>query len=187
MNKKLQVVAMVFGLRVEDRLDGATNFSPWKARISLILKENELWDIVHSTIANPVVVPANATDKATFMKRDVRARRVILDVVKDHVIPHISTKDHAFHMWTTLTNLYQSFNENNKMVLREKLKSVHMSKGESMESYLSRITQVRDELPAIGEVISGSEMVHITLNGVSQQWTVFVQTIIGRENIPIWD
>ena len=24
-------------------------------------------------------------------------------------------------------------------------------------------------------------------NGVSQQWTVFVQTIIGRENIPTWD
>ena len=40
---------MVFGLRVEDGLDGATNFSPWKARISLILEENELWDIVHST------------------------------------------------------------------------------------------------------------------------------------------
>ena len=53
-----------------------------------------------------VVVPADAVDKVAFMKRDVKARRVILDVVKDHVIPHISTKDHAFQMWTTLTNLY---------------------------------------------------------------------------------
>ena len=72
---------MVFGLRVEDRLDGATNFSPWKARISLILEENELWDIVHSTTANPVVVPAYAVDKAAFMKRDVKARKVILDAM----------------------------------------------------------------------------------------------------------
>ena len=87
---------MVFGLRVEDRLEGATNFSPWKARISLILEENEQWDIVHSTTTNPVVVPVDATYKATFMKRDVKARRVILDAVKDHVIPHISAKDHAF-------------------------------------------------------------------------------------------
>ena len=97
---------MVFGLRVEDRLDGVANFSPWKARISLILEENELWDIVHGTAANPVVVPTDATDKVAFRKKDVRARRVILDVVKDHVIPHISAKDHAFQMWTTLTNLY---------------------------------------------------------------------------------
>ena len=89
---------MVFGLRVEDRFDGAANSSPWKARISLILEENELWDIVHGTIANLVVVFADATDKAAFMKRDVRARRVILDAVKDHVIPHISAKDHAFEM-----------------------------------------------------------------------------------------
>ena len=68
---------MVFGLRVEDRLEGAANFSPWKARISFIIEENELWDIVHGTTANPVVVPVDATDKATFMKRDVRARRVV--------------------------------------------------------------------------------------------------------------
>ena len=87
---------MVFGLRVEDRLDGAANFSPWKARISLILEEDELWDIVHSTTISPVVVPADAIDKAPFMKRDVKARRIILDAVKDHIIPHISTKDHAF-------------------------------------------------------------------------------------------
>ena len=87
---------MVFGLRVEDRLDGAANFSPYKARISLILEDNELWDIVHGTASNLVVVLADATDKATFIKKDIRARRVILDAVKDHVIPHISFKYHAF-------------------------------------------------------------------------------------------
>ena len=47
---------MVFGLGVEDRLDGAANFSLWKARISLILEENELCDIVQGTATNPVVV-----------------------------------------------------------------------------------------------------------------------------------
>jgi hypothetical protein len=35
----------VGGLRVEDRLAGAGNWSPWKARIVLILEEGELWDI----------------------------------------------------------------------------------------------------------------------------------------------
>ena len=153
----------------------------------MILEKNELWDIVHGTTANPVVVTIDATDKTTFMKRDVRERRVILDAMKDHVIPHISAKDHAFQMWTALANLYQSSNENRKMVLREKLKSVLMDKGEGMASYLTKIIQVRDELAAVGEVIGSPEMVRTTLNGVSQQWTVFVQTIIGRENIPTWD
>ena len=110
--------------------------------------------------------------------------RVILDAMKDHRIPHISAKTHAFQMWTSLTNLYQSSNENRKMVLWEKLKNVHMSKGEGMASYLTKITQVRDELATVGEAIESVEMVRISLNGMTQQWSVFVQTIIGRENMP---
>ena len=39
---------MATGLRLEDRLDGATNFSPWKERIVLLLEEAELWDIVNN-------------------------------------------------------------------------------------------------------------------------------------------
>ena len=159
---------MVFGLRVEDRLDGATNFSPWKARITLILEENELWDIVDSTTTNPVVVLVDAVDKAASMKRDVKARRIILDAVKDHIIPHITGKTHAFQMWNSLTNIYQSSNENRKMVLREKSKNVHMSKGEGMDSYITKITQVRDELAAMGEVVETIEMVRAALNGVTQ-------------------
>ena len=50
-----------------------------------------------------------------------------------------------------------------KMVLREKLKSVHMGKGEGMASYLTKITQVRDELAVVGEVIGSDEMVRTAL------------------------
>lgn len=33
---------MAIGLRVDDRLDGDVNFSPWKERIVLLLQECEL-------------------------------------------------------------------------------------------------------------------------------------------------
>ena len=78
-------------LRVENRLDGAGNYCSWKARIVLVLKENEIWDIVNNTTARPVQVPA-ATDVSAltaFNKKDTKAQRIILDVVKDHVIPII--------------------------------------------------------------------------------------------------
>ena len=117
----------------------------------------------------------------------MKARRVILDAMKDHVIPHISPKTHAFQMWTSLTNLFQSSNENRKMVLREKSKNVHMSKGEGMDSYITKITQVRNELAVVGKVIKNVKMVHIALDGVTQQWSVFIQTIFGLENMPTWE
>jgi hypothetical protein len=44
-------------MRVEDRLVGASNWSPWKARIVSVLEYLELWDIVES----PVVIPPATT------------------------------------------------------------------------------------------------------------------------------
>ena len=84
-----------------------------------------------------VAPPAtNAAALAAFTKKDIKAKRILLDAVKDHVIPHIASKAMVHQMWTTLTNLYQSSNENRKMVLREKLKSIKMTKSESVTTHM---------------------------------------------------
>ena len=94
------------GLRVEDRLDGGGNWTPWRAKIVLLLEEYELWEIVETA----VVVPTNPVLLAAFRKKNVKAKRVILDSVKDHIIPHVAGRDYAFQMWESLSNLYQSSN-----------------------------------------------------------------------------
>jgi hypothetical protein len=102
-------------LRVEDRLNGDKKFSPWKERIALLLEESELWDIVEKA----VTIPTDATLLVEYNKKNVKAKRIILDAIKDHLIPHITRKNNAFDMWEALTKLYQSSNENMKMVLRK--------------------------------------------------------------------
>ena len=81
------------GLRTEEWLDGAVNFVSWKTRIYLVLRENELWEeVVKNTTANPIAIPT-ATDAvaySAFNKKGIKAKRIILDVVKGHVIPHNS-------------------------------------------------------------------------------------------------
>jgi hypothetical protein len=37
-------------LRFEDRFNGASNFLPWKARVTWLLKENDLWEIVDKVV-----------------------------------------------------------------------------------------------------------------------------------------
>ena len=93
---------------MEDRFDGAENFIPWKAKIMLILEENELCDaLVHNTTAIPIVVPPtiDASALTAFNKKDIKARRLILDAVKDHVIPNILSKTRAFQMWDALIGM----------------------------------------------------------------------------------
>ena len=130
---------MAISLRFEDRLDGESNFSPWKECIVLLLEEMDLWDIVEMAVTVPNKI-VDAIGYATYQKRDVKAKRVMVDVVKDRLVPHIARKANAFEMWTSLTNMYQNSNENRKMVLREKLRDIKMIENEKVASYLRRIT-----------------------------------------------
>ena len=89
-------------LRFEDRLEGETNFVPWKERITLLLEEHELWYIVKA----PVTLPTDLIDLAAYNKRKVKAKIILLDAVKDHMIPHVTGKMHAYEMWEALTKLF---------------------------------------------------------------------------------
>ena len=93
---------MASRLRLEDRLDGQSNFGAWKERIISVLDEADVWDIVEKT----VTIPTDATQLAAYKRKCAKAKRLILDGVKDHVIPHVTGKDHAFEVWEALTNLY---------------------------------------------------------------------------------
>jgi hypothetical protein len=94
-------------MRTEDRLDGASNWSPWKTRITSVLEDLELCDIVQ---APPVMIPPAPAPSplldADFRKNNIKAKRTICDAVRKHIIPHLTGKDYAFEMWTSLCKLY---------------------------------------------------------------------------------
>ena len=62
-----------------------------------------------------------------------------------------------------------------------------MARGESVTSYLTRISQVRDELAVVGEMVDGAELIRVALNGFSKSWESFVRGIVARENMPSWE
>jgi hypothetical protein len=71
--------------------------------------------------------------------KEAREQRIILDGVRDHLIPHLDEKLTTKEMWDALTNLYENKNENKKMALRDKLHNTRMAKGESVASYLTQL------------------------------------------------
>jgi len=123
-------------LRVEDRSNGDEKFSPWKDSIVLLLEELDLWDIVDKV----VTIPIDATLLDKYNKNNVKAKRIILDAIKYHLIPYITGKINAFDMWEDLTRIYQSSNENKKMILQEKLRNTKMTKNDTISSYHTKIT-----------------------------------------------
>jgi hypothetical protein len=109
-----------------------------------------------------------------FKKKKNKEKRTICDGVRDHFIPHLTGKDYAFEIWDSLCKLYQSSNQNRKMVLQDRLKRIKMLDSESISSFLGRFTKIRDELAAIGEIVDPGFMVRTTLNIFSKPWGPFV-------------
>ena len=111
---------------------------------------------------------------------------IIMDGVKDHVVPHFSGKNTTLEMWKDLESLYQSKNENRKMVLQERMRNTKMAKGGGVVPYLTRITQIRGELGAVGSKTVDEEVVWIALNGFSNPWDTFVKGVVAREKLHDW-
>jgi hypothetical protein len=172
-------------MRVKDRLAGDSNWSPWKDRIVFVLEDLELWDIVQATV--PVPPATTPVLFAKFRKRNNKEKRTICDAVRDHIIPHLTGKAYAFEMWASLRKLYESSNQNQKMVLYDQLRGIRMLQDELVTSYLGRYTQIRDELGAVGEVVDPDSKVSTSLNNFTKPWGPFVRGIVAREIMPTWE
>jgi hypothetical protein len=171
------------GLRFENRLEGALNFVPWKARVTLILVENGLWNFANTTVT-PLTGPQ---ELVIHEQKDVKSRRIILDTVKNHLIPHLSEKKSTREMFEALTNRFQSSITNKKMVLREIFIKTKITRLDRVTNCLTKITQVRDQLRAVGEVVTDEEMVKLTLNGFTKTHAPFIKGIIAEETLPKFD
>jgi hypothetical protein len=98
----------------------------------------------------------------------------ICDRVRDHIIPHLTDKDYEFEMWEFLCKLYQSSNQNQKIVLQDKIKSIQMLDSESVTSFLGIFTQIRDDISSIREIVDPEFMVRTTLNNFTKPHGSFV-------------
>jgi len=87
----------MIGMKVEDHLDGATNFISWKSRV-LILGENDLLKLVNEKVPEQDV----EENKSHWRKSDARARRILVNSVRDHLVPQILQTKTTMKMFKTL-------------------------------------------------------------------------------------
>ena len=107
------------GLRDQDRLDEASNFVVWKARILSILDRYRIKDFALKIIA----IPVDPAENEKYEEAMARVKCIILDGVKDHVVPHISEKEMTYEMWVALKKLYQHTSMQRKILLENQLQS----------------------------------------------------------------
>ena len=78
------------------------------------LEELGLWEITNEVYT----IPSYHFLLDEYNRKNVKARHILLDSVKYHLMPHVIGKKHAYEKWNTLIKLFQDDNQNRKMVLR---------------------------------------------------------------------
>ena len=115
---------MVKGLPVEDRLDGASNYGSWKPRVLLYLEENKVKDFALTTVP----VPDDATWLAAWKRNDVKAWKVLMDYVKNHLVFHLFKSETTKEMFDSLKKLFERDSANRSISFRTQLHTIRMNR-----------------------------------------------------------
>jgi hypothetical protein len=165
--------------KIDEKLDGTDNFRAWRYRVTL-LEEHEL----DMFIIEEVQEPQGDEAKAKYKKDMMKAKRIIANSIKDHLIHHVPSLSSPKQMMDTLTHLFEGSNINRRMTQRSQLKNVKMQNSKTIHSYFSRVNQIKEQIEAIGDSVEGEEMVMTTLNGLPRSWDAFIQGICSRKKLP---
>ena len=145
----------------------------------LILEEHDLEGFIEADILEPEGDKAKAKHKKSLIK----AKRIIVDSIKDHLIPHVSSLRTPKEMFDAFSRLYEGKNINRKMTLRTQRKNVKMQDLESIQSYFTRVSQIREQIEAIGDSVEEVELVMTTMNGLPRPWDPLFKGICSRRKL----
>ena len=168
-------------LNEANKLDGS-NFINWKFKMQTLMEGYGVWNIAKGTELKPdVAAGATATQIQDWEKRENKAKVLLCMLVKDSIIPHIRDATTSTATWTSLKALYETSNTNCILFLKTKLLGIKMDGNESISSFLGPIKEVKDKLVNIGEAISNTDLVTITLNGMLEDYHMFITGLAARD------
>jgi hypothetical protein len=108
----------------------------------MILDENDLLEHVIVGVLEPEEEEKNTKHK----KNEKKEKRIVLDLIKDHLIAHISKLQTTRKIYEALNRLYESKDISYNLALRNQLRNMKMENSKSFSSYLMRVSQIRVSL-----------------------------------------
>lgn len=134
-----------FYFKNEEKLNDASNFGPWKARLIITLKEHDVLEYVQGKVAQPLET-INVAARARFNKGEVKAKKFILGSFGEHLITYVSKLNKSKEMYDKQVGMYQVNNLSQILASKNQLKDIKMNKGETIQAYFMRIPKIKDQL-----------------------------------------
>ena len=86
--------------------------------------------------------------------------------MKDHLIPIISPLKTTNECFDALIKLFETKTPNRKTTLKIKLRSIKMTKEDTISTFFTKISQLKYHLISIGENVEDDGLVQIAIDGL---------------------
>ena len=118
--------------------------------------------------------------KAPHKKNLVKAKKIMLDLVMDQLVPQVSSLKTPKEMFDSLTKIFEGKNINQNMTLTKQLKNVKIQNAKTIQSYFTMVSQIREQLEVVKEEVKNVEVMIATMNGLPRSWDSFIQEMCTR-------
>lgn len=86
-----------------------------------------------------------------------------------------------------LKGLHEKTTKNRILFLKANILSLKMEENENISNFVSHVKDLSDKLGDISEKMSSTDLVTITLNGLVQDYQIFVSSLSAREKPHTFD
>ena len=115
----------------------------------MTLMKEDLWCIVNETETAPGL-DASATTVTKYHTRKDQALATIVLSIDLSLLYLIGDPKEPVEVWQKLRSQFQKKTWANKLVLRHRIHSLHLKEKESVQEHIKKMTELFNELDAIG-------------------------------------
>ena len=104
--------------------------------------------------------------------------------MKDNLMSLITPLKTTKECFDTLMNLYEKKAPTQNRDLKKKFHSMNMEKDETVTSFFTNISQVKDQLESISVETNEDDLLQTAIYGIPASWETFLVVVNGREEHP---
>lgn len=98
------------------KLEGVSNWNVWKFQSTILLRSQELLDVVQGAR----VKPEDAAGKAMWEKQDAKAQTWLVTRMSENAMMHILTCSTSAEMWKKLSSVYEQTSETSIHIVQQR-------------------------------------------------------------------
>lgn len=160
----------------------SSNYSTWKVQCKMALIKDGLWAIV----SGKEVEPAESEEaRAKFAARRDKALATIVLAMEPRLLYLVGNDPtDPVAVWRVLSEQFQRKTWANKLELKRRLFSLRLAEGGSVQEHIKIMTEICDELAAIGERVSDEDRVVYLLASLPESYGVLVTALEASADVP---